>query len=624
MNRWISIGGGIPLFIFLAALLFGQALDYPWVFDDRIYLVGNPYLRDWSEFGKLFTHFHEAATGAARFGVDGDVSTNLVLRPLTYLTFQINRHFGGFDPAGYRFFNICIHCCNAGLVALLLYKVLNSPRWGSIVPMPFREVAAWVAGAIFLIHPLQIESVTYVIQRATSLCALFYLLCVLFHLEQRGHEQSSVWRAWIASGSGLAAMLCKESGVTVPVVAILLSQQAFGGRFRDEFWRARRLLVWLPVIPALLVAVSCLQRGSFQLSSIWSVASADKSPSYVWKYAATQLEVWWRYWGMFVWPSGLCIDPALQPVAGITSGRFWISLIAWFAVVAGLGWAIRRSSLRPIAGVISASLAWFWLVIAPDSSVIPLPDLMADHRTYLPLVGCSAMVGVLVARSLRNTSPWKAGILPVMALAALAVTTHRSQQKWRTQFTLWEDACRKNPSNLRAWINLGSVALEAGDSDQAVAAFSRSLAIRPTSVALGNLAVAEIKAGRFQRAVEYAHRGLQCPSTGYDYFILGVLGEAYVRLERWSDAVAPLEAAYQRGSAYAPVVWLLANAYVKTSQHDKARSILRQGLRDHPELRPFRELLNQIDAFHALPLRQGSESPGDPPFSEVRLQLGIQ
>lgn len=622
MNRHFSHGLYILGLMALAWLLFGQSLDYPWVFDDHTYIVLNPYLGDWSNFTKLLTNFKEMATGASRFGVDGDVSTNFVLRPITYFTFQLNHHFGGLNPGGYRIFNIGVHCCNSVLVALLVKSLLETPRC-SVLPRGV-EIAAAIAGAFFLVHPLQIESVTYVIQRATSLCTLFYLLCLFFHLSQRRRSEGLPWRAWIASGSALAAMLTKESGVTAPFVALFLSQLAFGGGIGNELWRARGLFLWLPVVPALLFAVSYCQRGAFDFLAAWSVASANKDHSYVWGYAATQPEVLWRYWRSFVWPTEMCVDPALQPVAGLGSLRFWLPIGAWIVAFASLGWTISKTSYRRCAGIVAVALGWFFMVIAPDSSIVPLPDVMADHRTYLPLVGVCGMVGVLFGWFLTFASPWRLGVFVGLVFMALCGSTFLSQQKWGNACTLWADACQRNPLNVRAWVNLGSAALDADEVERAISAFERAVKIRPTAVAYGNLAVAEIKAGRFEKALEFGLEGLKCPSTGYDYFILGALGEAYARLQRWSEAVAPLEASYQRRQAYAPVVWMLANAYFITGQIDRARVVLEQGLRDHPGTGPFLELLREVDAARDRIQQQARMDPVEAPASEFRLRLGYQ
>jgi len=195
-----------------ATLLYAKSLGYQMVFDDLLYLAENPLFTDFQNFLDLFTQFSSKVVCLAPLGKDGDVSANFALRPLTYFSFFLNHSIGGLNTTGYRALNVLIHCTNAFLTFRLSLILLGAPMFGRQDDQAFKHIAAVGTGLFFLVHPLQTESVTYIIQRATSLSATFYLLAIVLHLECRESPGSTARAATFFSA--LCAMLSKESGVS--------------------------------------------------------------------------------------------------------------------------------------------------------------------------------------------------------------------------------------------------------------------------------------------------------------------------------------------------------------------------------------------------------------------------
>ena len=152
-------------------LLYAKSLGYPMVFDDLLYLVENPLFTEFRHFQELFTQFSHKVVCLAPLGKDGDVSANFALRPLTYFSFFLNHSIGGLNPTGYRALNVIIHCINAFLTFRISLILLRAPIFSRQSDHAYKHFAAVATGLFFLIHPLQTESVTYIIQRATSLSA---------------------------------------------------------------------------------------------------------------------------------------------------------------------------------------------------------------------------------------------------------------------------------------------------------------------------------------------------------------------------------------------------------------------------------------------------------------------
>ena len=180
------------LYAVTGALLYGRTLGYPMVFDDLLYLAENPLFKEFHHFWELLTQFSEKVVCLAPLGKDGDVSSNFALRPVTYFSFFLNHQIGGLNPAGYRVVNILLHTANAFLTFRISRCLLRSPYFSGSTQGANQELAPITAGLLFLIHPLQIESVTYIIQRATSLCTLFYLVAILLHLEATQTRSTSL------------------------------------------------------------------------------------------------------------------------------------------------------------------------------------------------------------------------------------------------------------------------------------------------------------------------------------------------------------------------------------------------------------------------------------------------
>ncbi|HEY1050428.1 MAG TPA: hypothetical protein VGE39_11755, partial [Prosthecobacter sp.] len=242
------------LLMALCAGLYGWTADFPMVFDDHMYMKDNMFFRDSASFSYP-AHFTEFVSRPAKLGIDPDLAVNFVLRPVAYASLHLNYLMDGFRPRWFRVVNIIIHAATALLIYALLRLLLKrSPHAGALSKGSAFFIPL-TAAALFAAHPLATESVTYIIQRFTSLSALFYLLTLwLYFLSLQGSSRAGrVVLRVVAVAVLLAGMLTKECTFTAPLVAVMLDILVLGTRWRTAARRAWPLLLCLPLIPALVL-----------------------------------------------------------------------------------------------------------------------------------------------------------------------------------------------------------------------------------------------------------------------------------------------------------------------------------------------------------------------------------
>lgn len=581
------------------AALYCWTVDFPLVFDDLIYLRNNPLLTDSKSFG-FATRFVEFANHPSSIGLDPDLATNFVLRPVAYLTFHINYVFGGFNPRWYRAFNILAHLANAGLICLLLRQLLNRNSGAASQHRISITFIASAAAFWFAVHPLATESVTFVVQRFTSLATTFYLLTLLLYFKAQSTRDPAL--RWTLTGAAtfsmLLGMLTKESCFTAPLMAVILDWLVAGTRLRKTLLRALPLLMLMPLIPSLLLLVSWAQNnGSLTFDATINLVNLKDAPASPWHYAITQITVVVGYLRLLLWPAGLNVDhdwplhrsllePAVLGAAGII-----------LVLIAGSFWFMRQQRHDPRASLIFVSVLWYFITIAISSSFVPLPDLMSEHRSYLPSVGFFMGIACLVdwlqsrplfQREVRLVAPVAAAVIA----AGLFAATLQRNEVWRSRISLWENAVARSPNKHRVWGNLGSSYAEAGrlkDSEQCyLRAKEADPSFLPAYINLGTLALAQ---NECQKALEVSREAARIiPKAGntvdirYNVAVallgIGRLDEgAQMLLEIISHIPGHRDSHYALGKYY----WH-QKRYARALDHWRRASMLSADKEDLPQL----------------------------------------
>ena len=447
---------------------------------------------------------------------------------------------------GYHALNLAIHLA-AGLTLFgVVRRTLLTPRWRG----RFDRAAPWLAfvvAALWLVHPLQTESVTYIVQRVESLAGLFYLLTLYAAIRAAGSARGAAWTVVSVAAAALG-MATKEVMVTAPVVVWLWDLV-----FLDAGRRRSRWPLWAG-LAATWTVLGVLVYGERRGPSI------ALGGGMWWRYLLTQAEVIAHYLRLSVFPSPLVFLYTWPIATTAAAVAPQLLLVAALALLAAAG-LVKRHPLG-FAG------AWFFLVLAPTSSVLPIvTEVAAEHRMYLPLAAVLAVAvigsytlgkrpatgapggpaGGLTTRG-RERPFWRPSSRPgavvglavagALIVAAGVGTRARNRDYWSAE-RLWHDTVTKQPGNSRARVAYGAVLLEAGRAVDAEAELRAAIAIDPADgVACVRLGAALAQQGRMDEAIPQFERALVLRPDDLDAHRL--LGQAYARSRQDARAVVHL------------------------------------------------------------------------------------
>lgn len=468
-----------PAIIAAAGILsYLNSLHAPFIFDDRYHIVENAHIRHlWPLSDVLLSSS----------------------RPVIQLSLALNYAFGGLNPWGYHIFNIAIHIATAlVLFGLARRTFLSEPlrrRW-ALVAAP---ASAFIA-LIWLVHPIQTESVTYIVQRGESMMGLFYLLTVYCVARTQDTQRNLLWSAG-AVISCLLGMGCKGVIVTAPLTA-LLYDRAFLAKSWAEVWQRRKVLygalglTWLAYPAIVTLGMEWKESAGFDY--------AGASPS---TYALTQPSVILHYLRLALWPAGFSLDYGWPPAHGLAEAGAPVAIV--LGLLALCVWAWRRNPALAFLG------AWFFLILAPTSSFIPIADMAVDHRMYLSLAALAALavVGIVIASRHAGEEPLRVGksawAVCGVLICVLAVLTVRRNSDYSSDLTIWRETVRVSPGNPRAQYDLGASLEHAGEYPDAISHYQTAVQLKPDYVdALNNLGHAMELAGQAAESTSYLRRAI--------------------------------------------------------------------------------------------------------------------
>ncbi len=547
-ERSVLLAGLVIALAVLAA--YHNTFGVPFVFDDEQSIVHNPSIRS------LATAL-QPPTGWG-FTVSG--------RPVLNLSLALNYALSGTEVWSYHALNLLIHAA-AGLTLFglvrrtLLQPVMAKSFAGREWPVALAVALLWV------LHPLQTESVTYVIQRAESLMGLFYFLTLYAVLRA---ATTPAYRGWsvVAVAACALGMATKEVMVTAPVVAVLYDRTFLAGSLRAAWTQRRRLLVAL---------------GATWLLLAWLVLSAggDRGGTYALTPAAfsaywlTQFEAVARYLWLSVWPSPLIFE------YGVTREVRWMAALPYALPVLALGaatiWALVR---RPVAGFLGAA---FFLVLAPTSLMPGVTQTIVEHRMYVPLASVVALlVGWGISLAGRRAL-YACGVLAVIA-GGLTVARNRDYQD---ELTLWQDTVAKRPTSAKAQNNLGRLHFQRGEFADALRRYDLALRHEPESAQThyNRGLTLEALGRRVEAVAAFAEAERILPYFGQAQWRRAVL---LLQAGRAEEAIAPAQAAVARLVEPAEAYFTLGQALAETGRIPAAMEAYAAAVRyrdDHGEAR---------------------------------------
>ncbi|HUJ71567.1 MAG TPA: tetratricopeptide repeat protein [Verrucomicrobiae bacterium] len=412
-------------------------------------------------------------------------------RPLINLSLAVNYALGGYNVWGYHALNLVIHIL-AGLALLgIVRRTLLQPPLRARFGAAANELALATA-VLWTVHPLQTESVTYMIQRAESLMGLFYLLTLYCFIRATESQRVNLWYGLCIAACALG-MATKEVMVSAPLMVMLYDRAFLCESFRDA-WRRRRPLYLGLSATWILLGVVMAQGSTFVNASI----NAHNIGVTRWEYFWTEPGVILQYLRLSVWPSSLCLDRG-WPIAR-TCGSILPPAIAVGVLLGASIWAWRTN---PVWGFMGA---WFFLILAPSSSIIPTQDTIHEHRMYLPLAVVISLVVVGLYSLLRRRS---FAVFVVLGIG-LGLLTWRRNQDYRDELTIRTDAVAKFPHDAVVHHNLGVTLASLGRAREAIEQYEQAVRLNPDDArARYNLGVALVGVGRVPEAIEQYEQAIR-------------------------------------------------------------------------------------------------------------------
>jgi len=591
------------LLLALGVTAYANSFSVPFYFDDESHILENPYLQMSSLDGPALLR-----------AMVQDGKHN---RPFSNLSFALNYHFQGSQAWSYHLVNLALHLLAGLAVFFCLRLIFRRAGW----PDDRRELAALLCAAVWIVHPIQTEAVTYIVQRQTVMASAFMLGAFWAYLE--GREASGRGRRltlYLLAALGLiVAVGSKEIALVTPVL-ILAYEFYFYQNFSFAFLRRHPLAIILAI---LALSGLCIL---YVRPEMWTKISLgyQNYPFSLTERLLTEPRVLFQYLGLLLLPlpSRLCLEH--DPSVSTSIFSPWTTLPAILGWLLLLAASLRFARRRPLA---SFAGLWFLGNLLLESSFIPL-DLMIEHRLYLPSLALIVPLiagPVLRARRLR----WPAVYGGLVILALLLGTVFRNRV-WQSPRELWSDCVKKAPRQALGWVNLCVVQVDEADYAGAVRACTEAIALDSNLADPYNaLGVAYFQLGKSAEAKQSFEKAVALnPEFTLAYFNLG---DWYRGESKWDQAVA----AYQRALASNPLFYrahqrlgsifleqlhqpglaitqfqelvklmpasdrayyLLAQAYLAANDCAHAEPTARRGLRISPDQPDLRAIINQCSA----------------------------
>jgi protein O-mannosyl-transferase len=524
------------------------------LFDDDHAIVQNPYIRSLWPISRAMSAPQQATVAG---------------RPLVSLSLAFNYALGGLNPWGYHAFNLIVHLLCGLLLFGIVRRTLSSgriqDRTGQAAP-----VLAMIIALLWVVHPLQTESVTYVIQRTESMMGLFYLLTLYCFIRSGAAPQSLAWKVAAVLSCALG-MACKEVMVTAPLMVLLYDRIFVADSFRQIAARRYGLYLGLAATWIILAISSAAGPRSASVGFAHGISAFD--------YAKNQCLAILTYLKLAFWPHPLLLDygtPQSLPVGQVAPYAAALAVLLAATVISLI--------YRPWLGFLGA---WFFIILAPTSSFVPIiTEVAAERRVYLPLAAVIALVvvgayglvnflgrGHLRPRHVRQT----ATAFAFAAICVLGILTDRRNRLYQDDAKMWHSVLAVNPRSLAARTNQVHSLVRAGKAAEAERLCVEALEIKPDDLEiLINMGIALFQQGRKEQGIEAIRKALvirpDSPSAHYN------LGFALQQTYQFKAAVIEFRAV-QRVEPYNLAAYVLAgDALLEQGYLDEALAELRKAV----------------------------------------------
>jgi Flp pilus assembly protein TadD len=500
----------ISVMVIFVFVVFSSSINGPFVFDDTFNIKDNPNIR------------------LTNLTLDGIIGAGFRSpcrhRPVANMSFALNYYLNRYDTAGYHFINILIHILT-GIILFYLIKttllllssqnlkfrfetnILPDKPNAATSPYSFNQVShqrfylSFFAALIWLVHPIQTQTVSYIVQRMNGMAAMFYILSLLFYIKARLSNAKGKKLALFLGCilSGILSLGSKEIAVTLPFFIFLYEWYFF--QDVNLNW-LKRHSIYLLCLFLLIGSVILFFLGGHPIKNILSTYIHRDFT--LWQRVLTEFRVIIYYISLILFPHPMRLN-LLHDFS--ISHSFIYPITTLISFIAILGLIVTAIVTAKKKRLLSFCILWFLGNLIIESSVIGV-EIMFEHRLYLPSMFFILIFVSLVYRFGR--SGWVKGMVLCAVVVVFSVWTYQRNIVWSDDVRLWNDCVIKSPHKSRQHYNLGVVLARNGNLDDAIKQYRKAIYVKPDNVeAYYNLGNALMRKGDAKDAIYNYRKALQ-------------------------------------------------------------------------------------------------------------------
>ena len=548
---------GIFIIMLLTFLTYSNHFYNTFHFDDFHTIINNANIRSLKNIPRFFT--------------DGSTSSvlpqNQAYRPVVVTSLAIDYWLAGdYYPFWFQ---------TSTFVAFLLQGLLMVFFFKKIFDLSLTSFSncylVLIAVTWYLLHPANAETVNYIIARTDVLSTLFILLGFILYIFSPFCRKTYLYLGAVGIG-----VLCKTTAVMfAPILFFYVLLFEDGLSLTDLFKKIHLkqvLSVFIKTLPAFIFCAFMFWFTGKQTPQTWEPGGTKPLA-----YLTTQPFVILHYFGEFFLPTSLSADTDWQLLPSVVDIRFMVGSVFILLMLITALYTSRNKQLRPV----SFGIIWFFLALAPTSSVIPLAEVLNDHRMYFPFIGLVMSVSWALGLIWLKYRPFikkefVSGAV-IILLSAYAYGTYRRNEVWHSELSLWHDVTVKSPNNARGLMNYGLSEYSAGNFDEAEKYYKKAEKVSPEySFIYTNIGLVEEQKGNMAKAENYFLAGVKLgekfpdPLYFYGAFLTG--RQRYSEAETWLTKTIALSPFYMEPRL------LLMKVYSLTGQWDKLNILAKQTL----------------------------------------------
>ena len=567
----------LPLFLLAlgVALIYSNSLDASFQFDD-LQIRDRPNLR-------ITTLNFQTLKGTLYWSPN----QKRVYRPIPCLTLGLNFYFGRNNPFGYHIVNITIHILCAIALYVFLQTLLSIPGIKPAFAAKHRYEIVIIATFLFAFHPIQTNVATYIIQRMTSMAALFYVISVTgyisFRKQTAATQQGSSTRKYLSLSisilAGALSFLSKQNTAVLPVTILIVDYLFFYDTATAHEKEKLKRVYAITIL--ILLALICYAGPKYYFSFLNRYDHRDFS---LIQRLMTQPRVIFFYLYQLLIPgiNHLNLNHDFVVSEGMINPPQTLIALAGLTIILVFAFILRKQH-----NLLSFVILWFLGNLVIESTIVPL-ELVYEHRTYLPGVLIFFLMSMgIVYLSVAIFKNKKAILLTSLLLILYGNGTYLRNYVFKTPISMWFDVVQKSPNLARAHGNLGKSYMDLGHNLEARRSFEKALELEPDfAEALVNLGKLYFERFGMKDEAMTLFKKAQRVTPGT---VLGcmALGDAYFKLKNYQKAEHFYKVVLGRLRFYVPAINNLGIAKIHLGKNEEAMKLFQWGIRVQPAHEPF-------------------------------------